>query len=90
MDRGWGFGEASPRFGFYVHSWHYELEWWSKCSMPRPPYVMTAIFSSSPMFPDRFLEDRTENVDGLLPFLNACVGRVTKIRPRSIRFLERL
>ena len=32
MDRLWGFGEGSRRFAFHVHSWHYELESWSKCS----------------------------------------------------------
>jgi len=32
MDRFRGFGEVSRRSAFYVDSWHYELEWWSKCS----------------------------------------------------------
>ena len=32
MDRFRWFGEVSRRFGFYVHSWHYEFEWWSKRS----------------------------------------------------------
>ncbi|MCH8145603.1 MAG: hypothetical protein IIA55_12875, partial [Gemmatimonadetes bacterium] len=36
MDRFRGFGEASPRSAFYVHSWHYELESWSKCSAHLP------------------------------------------------------
>ena len=36
MDRCRGFGEASRRSAFYVDSWHYELEWWSKCSSRLP------------------------------------------------------
>ena len=83
MDRFRVFGEVSPRSAFYVRSWYYELEWWSKV-------LDRGSAESSPMCLNCFLEDRTENVDGLLPFFNACVGRVTKIRPRSIRFLERL
>jgi hypothetical protein len=30
MDRFRGFGEVSRRSAFYVHSWHYRFEWWSK------------------------------------------------------------